>query len=557
MDYSNIPGYMLQHLPPPPTYAIADSSTYPISMPQYPASMPQYPASMPQYPASMPQYPASMPQYPASMPQYPTHPTPPPQPRKYYAVVTGRVPGIYRDYHLANAQVDAFTRGGMKGFPNEEAAVQYMRVGGANGSTGGSGTPGSEDDEVTPLGTAVPPTMYGTPHPVEVNRGVPRGPSGDRSRDGDFYRPVPRGPSGWRESHDRPGPQGASGPHGFHNRPAPQQAYVPNTTIDFDEDFREFASTQGLSKRDFKEKRTMAISDTIIDYCLRGGVGVSQLRRDGKAQLTHAQVCSILKGICNHLGKKVGATIKDCVEEIKTKASFVNIIDLINACRKGNSPRTFSNWNEFRNHTRKPGNTFSLEHARDHPLLALLLQDLSGDRPSHQDPNIGRIIASLQDVEVKGEVRTVTSPGPQPTRQEVPLSTPPLTPSTDCSTSSSPITQQPFHDSAVNLESSSSAPSNAVRRQLPSPPSPHPHLPSQRPPPATQQPTSFSHRPTLSSQRPPPATQRPPRSSTLQITHTSRAPPIIIIIPTHLPLLQPTRHNLPLHNHLPRKRTVS
>ena len=48
-------------------------------------------------------------------------------PKKYYAIATGRVPGIYTSWAEAKAQIDGFPRARFKGFASREEAEGWLR----------------------------------------------------------------------------------------------------------------------------------------------------------------------------------------------------------------------------------------------------------------------------------------------------------------------------------------------------------------------------------------------------------------------------------------------
>lgn len=166
----------------------------------------------------------------------------------------------------------------------------------------------------------------------------------------------------------------------FRKHFAERADFKPDHEASFSDQFKQLASTQRFDRAAFRRAKVHAIRDELISFYLPGGIPIDHLGEDNEIHLAPNETLQIYQAMCRHAGKLVGKTIAGCLLSLKQQP-YVNIIDLINACRKKRNPQLFDDWDDFVDFTTEWGNMIPLHEAKRNEFLAPLLQDLRGDPP--------------------------------------------------------------------------------------------------------------------------------------------------------------------------------
>lgn len=159
--------------------------------------------------------------------------------------------------------------------------------------------------------------------------------------------------------------------------------FEPKPTASFNDEFKRFAASQRMDRPAMNKAKVDAIRDSLIHFCLPGGLTVDQEDPDEGIILTLVQTLEIYKTMCRLAGKTVQGRINHCLRELNA-APYVNIIDFIDNYRTQQRIRTFQNWSAFKHYT-LDGRTINVEYASKNEFLAPLLQDF-GRGPGAVNP---------------------------------------------------------------------------------------------------------------------------------------------------------------------------
>lgn len=138
--------------------------------------------------------------------------------------------------------------------------------------------------------------------------------------------------------------------HLFRKHFAERLDFKPDPSASFNDQFSQLASSQNLTEPKIRTARVAAIRDELISHYLPGGLPIAQMNSRDRINLMPQQTLQIYQAMCRHAGKLVGRTISGCLLSLKHRP-FVNIIDLIDACRAKQELDTYNNWTAFRNYT--------------------------------------------------------------------------------------------------------------------------------------------------------------------------------------------------------------
>ncbi|PVI01181.1 hypothetical protein DM02DRAFT_362608 [Periconia macrospinosa] len=263
----------------------------------------------------------------------------------YYAVAVGRKPGIYTNWYGpdgCNDQVNGFKSPVFRGFYDTKSAIKYMQNNGVENPTFIAAQPSVKQVSFKP-----------DPSP-SFDRGIKPDPSPSFDRG---IKPEPS--SSFKDD------------------------FKPDSSLPFKDDFKRWASSQSqsLNSIPMQKRKVVAIRDELIAYYLPSGVHPDQIDDDGDVNLTKDQTLEAYQAMCKHTGKPEGWTIDECLTALKKQPPYVNIIDLIDACRTRSSPQKFYDWYDFKRYTLAPGNRIPLDEAIRHPFLEPLLQNLNQGPP--------------------------------------------------------------------------------------------------------------------------------------------------------------------------------
>jgi hypothetical protein len=98
--------------------------------------------------------------------------------------------------------------------------------------------------------------------------------------------------------------------------------------------------------------------------------------------LTDGQTLRIYQEMRRRTKRPAHNTFNACPLAMKD-APFVNMFDLLDACRTGDELKTLISWQKFCDYTTMPGMRIDLAYAKDNELPAQLLQDLTKGQNAH------------------------------------------------------------------------------------------------------------------------------------------------------------------------------
>jgi hypothetical protein len=125
-----------------------------------------------------------------------------------------------------------------------------------------------------------------------------------------------------------------------------QPNFETNFSTSFKDQFERHASSQNYTAQQKAKAKVDAIHKELISHYLCGSIAAAQLHDYGSVDLTYLQRLSIYQRMCHDAGKTVCETIAGSLDSLKDRP-YVNIIDLIDACRSKTVPRTFDDFNEL------------------------------------------------------------------------------------------------------------------------------------------------------------------------------------------------------------------
>ncbi|KAK8024141.1 hypothetical protein PG993_012207 [Apiospora rasikravindrae] len=183
--------------------------------------------------------------------------------------------------------------------------------------------------------------------------------------------------------------------HGNHFAMVPD--FRPDSSAPFDDEFERFASSQGIvpGSQEYRKQRTKAIKREFDVLYLSQPIKEEDEEKDEDEDnkddnrddmdikdesLTRDElILRAFHNLCRHVNVEPGPTARDCELAFK-RVGPINIVNFLDAERTGKPVQIWpwSQFKKFKKYTlgdRKK--CIHLGHAKDHPLLRALLQDLS------------------------------------------------------------------------------------------------------------------------------------------------------------------------------------